>query len=713
MRTAVFSIIAPNYRHFARVLMASAQQHHPDWDRLVLLVDDAAPDDALFTTVPLAALPIPDRQRFCFRYTILELSTALKPWMFEHLFARGYDRVIYIDPDIRIYSPLAELDETAFITLTPHLLSPSTSDLEHAMLIAGTYNLGFLAVTRQPQLHELLAWWQQRLELHCVIDPANGLFVDQKWIDLVPGLFAGVSILRHEGYNVAWWNVGDRSLERLRFFHFSGFNPAFPNKVTSHNRAATFGGARRLFDDYREAIVDAGWRSFRTAPYAFGLFADGTPVPNAARIAYRNSPDLQDACGDDPFAHPELFNGVRDASRVAKVAAKIGVASYRTLSRARPLVRLVPRSLRATLRDTLLGRRANEAPQHANGEPGLNIIGYLGRDTGVGESARLCRNACETVGLPSHLIDIDKQGGASRHAQFGASVYHVNADQMLSVRTDPHAYNIGVWHWELPELPDEWIASAASLHEIWAPSAFVQSAVSRKLTIPVVHMPHGVDVTAIEPCTPTELGVPAGRFTFLCMFDFNSFVQRKNPRAAIEAFRRMRSTNAALLIKTMNADAHPAALAALREAMGDNMYLVDRALSRARVNGLIASCDAVISLHRSEGFGLILAEAMALGKPVVATGWSGNMDFMNAGNACPVGYELVPLAELYAGFQAGQHWAEPDVDHAAQLMRRLVDDDSWRAQISARGRDTIRTQLSPEAAGIRYHARLTHVGQAL
>src|SRR5436305_8361176 len=105
MRTAVFSIIAPNYRHFARVLMASAQQHHPDWDRFVLLVDDAAPDDALFTTVPLDALPIPDRRRFCFRYTILELSTALKPWMFEQLFARGYDRVIYLDPDIRIYGP--------------------------------------------------------------------------------------------------------------------------------------------------------------------------------------------------------------------------------------------------------------------------------------------------------------------------------------------------------------------------------------------------------------------------------------------------------------------------------------------------------------------------------------------------------------------------------------------------------------------------------
>src|SRR2546422_10193065 len=120
MRTAVFSIIAPNYRHFARVLMSSLRDRHPDWERFVLIVGDPASGEELFTSVPLDALPLPDRRRFLFRYTLLELSTAVKPWMFEHLFARGYDRVVYLDPDIFVYSPLAELDarpDETFLTL--------------------------------------------------------------------------------------------------------------------------------------------------------------------------------------------------------------------------------------------------------------------------------------------------------------------------------------------------------------------------------------------------------------------------------------------------------------------------------------------------------------------------------------------------------------------------------------------------------------------
>jgi glycosyltransferase involved in cell wall biosynthesis len=141
-----------------------------------------------------------------------------------------------------------------------------------------------------------------------------------------------------------------------------------------------------------------------------------------------------------------------------------------------------------------------------------------------------------------------------------------------------------------------------------------------------------------------------------------------------------------------------------------NVYLTDRMLSRGRVGGLLASCDAVLCLHRSEGFGLILAEAMYLGRPVVATGWSGNMDFMNDRNSCPVGYELVPLDQNHPHYAEAQEWAEPDIDHAARLMRRLVDDSDWRTQIGQRARDTIRSRFSPAAAGMRYRQRLQLLG---
>ena len=189
---------------------------------------------------------------------------------------------------------------------------------------------------------------------------------------------------------------------------------------------------------------------------------------------------------------------------------------------------------------------------------------------------------------------------------------------------------------------------------------------------------------------------------------------RKNPFGAVDAFKRSFSgeSSAALLIKVSHAASHPEEYAELEKRLRGipNLYLTDRMLSRARVNGLLAACDGVVSLHRSEGFGLILAEAMYLGKPVVATGWSGNMDFMNTGNSCPVGYELVTLDRTYMNYEAGQQWAEPDIDHAAHLMRRVVEDSEYRTQMGERARDTIRSQFSPEAAGIRYLRRLEFLG---
>lgn len=772
MQTAVFSIVSPNYWHYARVLMGSVQRQHPEWDRFVLVVGEnhresvvggrgsekpslssnirpptSAPrpptPDEPFTTVRLDALPLPSPRQFCFRYTILELNTAVKPWMFEHLFERGYDRVIYLDPDTFVYSALAELDGLAsetFLTLTPHLTGSIAGDdhpSERSILQAGAYNLGFLAVSRRPPLARFLAWWQQKLEFQCVVDTARGLFVDQKWMDLAPGLFPDVAILRHEGYNVAYWNLGQRTVagegsgatvngQPLRFFHFSGLNPAVPDMVSTHDhrlKVADVGDAGKLIEEYRLALRGAGYESFRSAPYAFGLFADGTPVPDVARIAYRNSADLQSACGSDPFEHPELFVGLRDTTRRPPLAARAALASYRILSRARPLVRLLPRSLRTAMRESLLGRRESE-PRAFGGNksraPGLNIVGYLTRDTGVGESARLFQRACERVGLANHFIDIDRTQSLAQQAVYDTSIYHVNADQVAAVRDqlrhvfDASSYNIGCWHWELPELPDAWIASAEPLNEIWAASAFIHSAISRKVMIPVVHMPHGIEVTNVEACSPEELGVPPGRFTFLCMFDLGSVMQRKNPLGAVEAFRRAfpAGLSPALLIKAGGAAGHPEEYAELEKRLRGipNVYLTDRMLSRACVNGLLAACDGVVSLHRSEGFGLILAEAMYLGKPVVATGWSGNMDFMNTGNSCPVGYELVTLDRTYMDYEAGQQWAEPDIDDAAQLMRRLVDDAAYSAQIGERARATIRSRFSPEAAGLRYRRRLSFLG---
>lgn len=749
MSTAVFSIISPNRRRHATVLMASLRRLHPEWDRFVALVDDMAAtrprtaEDDPFTTVPLSALGLPQPRLFSFRYTLLELNTAVKPWMFAYLFARGYTRVVYFDPDIEVYSPLVELDAAppdTFLVLTPHLTRAAGLDRQYselAILQAGAWNLGFLAVCRQPCLTTFLDWWQERLEHQCVVDVERGLFVDQKWMDLAPGLFPGVHVLRHEGCNVAYWNLRQRTVtssgdswsvngQPLRFFHFSGLDPALPEMVSRHDgrlRRDEVGAARQLLDAYAAAIDAAGPASIDSAPYAFAAFSDGSPIPDAARAAYRHSTDLQRGCGENPFAHPELFEGIRDHVRTHR-SARLALTAYRVLSRPRAVVGLLPQPIRAAMRDYLLGRAAptpRPVRLQATAPTGLNIVGYVARENGVGESARVCERACEQAELPSRLVDVEDAVAMSMPPTYRTSLFHVNADQITDVHRRHQrffasgSHNIGCWHWELPELPDAWIASAEPLDEIWAPSAFIQSTLSRKLPTPVVHMPHGVEVTAIERCTPQELGVADRRFTFLCLFSLDSVMARKNPFGALDAFERAfggRATPASLLIKVSGAHSHAADWAALVERIGarPNVHLTDRALPRARVNGLIAACDAVLSLHRAEGFGLVLAEAMALGKPVVATGWSGNMDFMNDRNSCPVGYELVTLDRTHLDYHAGQQWAEPDVDHAAHLMRRLIDDEVSRAETGERAAETIRSNFSPAAAGRRYRRRLALLG---
>ncbi|MGN6182428.1 MAG: glycosyltransferase family 4 protein, partial [Thermoanaerobaculia bacterium] len=734
MKTAVFSIISPNYRHFARVLMASLETHHPEWERFVLFAGEAPSIAENFTSISIDALSLPNPRAFTFRYTLLELNTAIKPWMFEFLFARGYDRVLYFDPDIRVFSAMPELDERAFLTLTPHLTASITSTghpSERSILQAGTYNLGFLAAQRHDELPRFLKWWQEKLEFDCVVDIPNGLFVDQKWIDLVPGLFSDVRVLRHDGYNVAYWNLEQRRVvidgdaitvngQPLRFFHFSGADPAYPHLVSKHAEQplATVGDERTLVTKYLDDLHDAGYREFRRAPYAFGVFHDGTRISNGARIAYRTQPELQQAAGEDPFAHSELFHKFRERWTPTS-RSRVKARAYRVLSSLRPLVLLFPKTLRTAAREKLLGRgeaKPQAAPIATTLRPGLDIVGYFTRDTGVGESARRCAASSEDAAIPHRAIDLDGSDTLAPRLEHRATILHVNADQVAIVRNqlpqlfDARAYTIGCWHWELPELPAALIGAAEPYNELWAPSLFVQSMLAKSVTIPVVHMPHGIEVAELAPCTPQEFGVPHGHFTFLCMFDFDSIAQRKNPMGAIDAFRRAfpNPSGVSLLIKTTAADQHRDEYESLRAIPG--VQLVNQTLSRARANGLVASCDAIVSLHRSEGFGLVLAEAMDLGKPVIATGWSGNMDFMNAGNSCPVAYDLVTLDRAYGPSEAGQLWAAPDVDHAAQHLRRVIEDDAYRTRLGARAQKTIREQFSPRAAGMRYRKRLEFLG---
>jgi glycosyltransferase involved in cell wall biosynthesis len=226
--------------------------------------------------------------------------------------------------------------------------------------------------------------------------------------------------------------------------------------------------------------------------------------------------------------------------------------------------------------------------------------------------------------------------------------------------------------------------------------------------VPVIALPPPVQAPA-ESAAPLRLGVPEG-FLFLFVFDYLSTIQRKNPQGLIEAFKLAFAPGEGpqLLIKTINGPLRPLAEEeVLWAAHGrSDIHLVDRSLSGAELAGVMAACDCYVSLHRSEGFGLTLAEAMAIGRPVIGTGYSGNVDFMNAENGYLVDYTIARVGPDCEIYPPEGEWAQPSVEHAAELMRRVHEHPEEAARLGARAREDIARMLSPRAAGAAMRRRL-------
>jgi len=364
---------------------------------------------------------------------------------------------------------------------------------------------------------------------------------------------------------------------------------------------------------------------------------------------------------------------------------------------------------------------------------GLNVVGFLTADLGVGESARCMVRAADAAGLPVAPVAVrfpcnsrlgddtyrDRLVEANPHP---VNVFHIDAPSAREI--DPHhgpafragKYNIGYLAWELPEFPEAWIGTFDYLDEIWCPSHFVSDAISPKCPLPVVVMPHAISFARPQGDFRARFGLPADRFLFLFLYDLNSFSARKNPQAVISAFRAsgLAGRGAALVIKVHNHAAHPGELAALQAAVRDlpDTVLISETLSRAEIYQLESACDCFVSLHRSEGFGLAVAESMYLGKPVISTDWSATAEFVTTATGCPVDCTLTTLTETHGPYAAGQRWAEPDLAHAADWMRRLFADRALAARLGAAARTAIETRFSPQRIGALYRRRLETIAMS-
>lgn len=350
-------------------------------------------------------------------------------------------------------------------------------------------------------------------------------------------------------------------------------------------------------------------------------------------------------------------------------------------------------------------RRAAILPHDAETWSGpLRIVGLFKASNGIAASARKAARAFEALGVPVECVDATgaTYGWLPRSRAPlppGPWIFHINAPEMMAAlaRLDPRRLKgprYGYWAWELPRVPPEWLRHAEAIDEIWAPSAYTATAFEgAPRTVRVV--PHPFFLEDYRDVAPEPR---KAAFQVVALFDFNSSAARKNPDGAIAAFAQAFGDDptAELVIKTQNGHLHRDALERLRQIAPANVSIEDAVWPYARVKGLIAGADGLISLHRAEGFGLTLAEAMALGTPVIATGWSGNLDFMD--ETCGL---MIPARQVAVedpqGIYRGQTWAEPDIAAAAEALKRLRLKPELGRRLTEAGKRRVAERLSPEA----------------
>ena len=361
---------------------------------------------------------------------------------------------------------------------------------------------------------------------------------------------------------------------------------------------------------------------------------------------------------------------------------------------------------------------------------GVNIVGFLTADLGIGESARCMVRAADAAGIASALVPLklncrNRLGDTTFAPRFRDDNPHavnvIHVDPPASRDIDHHhgksfragRYNVGYFAWELPEFPDAWIPSFDYFDEIWCPSQFTRESIALKSPLPVLAMPHAISVPAQTASTAelrARLGLPAGPFLFLSLFDMNSYAERKNPVAAIDAFFEAGLDPAAarLVVKVQNAESNSADFDDLRARLArmPGAILIAGAMNRQEIWALEAACDCLVSLHRAEGFGLAVAECMAFGKPVISTDWSATAEYVNSDNGCPVRARIVALAQNHGPYFRGATWADPDPAHAAECMRRLAGDPALAARLGENARRAIAERFSPAVIGARYRQRL-------
>jgi glycosyltransferase involved in cell wall biosynthesis/SAM-dependent methyltransferase len=365
------------------------------------------------------------------------------------------------------------------------------------------------------------------------------------------------------------------------------------------------------------------------------------------------------------------------------------------------------------------------------------LVGHPFIPTGRGEDIRCALRSFEAAGMSVAIYAVSQHQNGGDHKlnselssrlteglSSHTNLFYINGDEVektlnrLGSQLPEGAYNVICPQWELSSYPLEWHRWLDQFDEVWAPSNFVFDAISNATNRPVIQLPLSVDGKLTSFLGRRYFGLPESAYIFFFAFDLRSYLARKNPMGAVEAFAEVCAQRPAedtrLVIKLHGTDStaesrsdHERLLAALDHLpCRGRIILITDILTDNEMKNLVRCCDCFVSLHRSEGFGRTIAEAMLFGKPVVATGYSGNLDFMNETNSCLVDYKLVPVSDGGYPHAQGQFWAEPDIDHAASHMLTLLTDRDRGRKLGQIASRHIRTHFSSRAVGLKYKNRV-------
>lgn len=695
---------------------------------------------------------------------------ALEPRVLEWTLANVGSPAIFVADDFQIFGPLNQAADAAraaglsFVRRSPPVAANSTAALTPLSELP-TVEEHLIGVARGQEA------WLRAWQKHWLRAAATGAEPADGFLDLAPDLVPEPQFLE-PGLNWGWWsptsapfcqptNPGEPALA----IHFHGFDHRKPHQSTSEFgdwlplRLSEHDGIADLFESYSREVASLQVQATPESEWACAGFGETRVAADPFAVRCWRRAYERAVIGREPW--PPNGPGADEKALVAWLSeppegSSSNLSRYLlTVYEARPDLQLAfPDLVRHG--DALLrwagthGRRELAIPDRvgrstvvrfprprprvpkrtAPRDPpglGVNVVGLLGSHLGLGEAARQTLAALEGAGVPTRGRSYSPPGvpplrqvpGPDSRGSLPINLLHLNPPELLQFRrrTGPHLlrrrYNIGVWVWETETMPPAWRDAFPLVDEVWTPSRWVQSIFARETDKPVVTIPH--------PVAPPEhprymnrsyLGLP-DRYTFLFMLDLNSSVNRKNPVGLIEAFTRAFAPGEGprLVIKTINGVHNSSAYERLLLAARGrpDILVFDRVMSDFERAALLDSCDCYVSLHRAEGFGLALAEAMALGKPVVATAYSGNLTFMTKANSFLVDSEPSRVAaegDRYPGHHA---WAEPNLEQAGSILRQLWEHPEHGRERGSRAAADILATCSPAVVGQMMRARLESI----